>query len=126
MLPFEFVATATASPRYSPGGSLRKFATVVNGISGTPVTVAFACANAGPAASVRTAHAEARIRVIERPLSRAEPIPAPPVVQRAMRDERIAATDFSELLSPYPARGAPRHRRRRERTSLRTRSERGQ
>src|SRR5919198_1555042 len=82
MLPFEFVATATASPRYSPGGSLRKFATVVNGISGTPVTVAFACANAGPAASVRTAHAEARIRVIERPLSRGERIPAPPVVQR--------------------------------------------
>src|SRR3982751_1064334 len=68
MLPFELVATATDSPRDSPGGSLRKFDTVVNGISGTPVIVAFACANAGPAASVRTAHAEARIRIIERPL----------------------------------------------------------
>src|SRR3982750_3677969 len=50
MLPFELVATATDSPRDSPGGSLRKFDTVVNGISGTPVIVAFACANAGPAA----------------------------------------------------------------------------
>src|SRR5215813_1827812 len=75
MLPFELVATATDSPRDSPGGSLRKFATVVNGISGTPVIVAFACANAEPVASVRTAHVEARIRVIECPLSRAEPIP---------------------------------------------------
>src|SRR5205085_9680493 len=67
MLPFELVATATDSPRDSPGGSLRKFDTAVNGMSGTPVIVAFACANAGPTASVRTAHAEARIRVIERP-----------------------------------------------------------
>src|SRR5439155_14171064 len=67
MLPFELVATATDSPRDSPGGSLRKFDTVVNGMSGTPVIVAFACANAWPTASVRTAHAEARIRVIERP-----------------------------------------------------------
>src|SRR5262245_13933144 len=83
MLPFEFVATATDSPRDSPGGSLRKFDTVVNGMSGTPVIVAFACANAGPAASVRTAHVEARIRVIERPLSRAEPTSGPPVVQRS-------------------------------------------
>src|SRR5206468_8523452 len=57
---------------------------VVNGISGTPVTVAFACANAVAAASVMTAHVEARIRLIERPLSRAEPIPAPPMVQRSM------------------------------------------
>src|SRR5262245_42904712 len=76
MLPFEFVATATDSPMDSPGGSLRKFGTVVNGMSGTPVIVAFACANTGPAASIRTAHVEARIRVIECPLSRAEPIPA--------------------------------------------------
>jgi hypothetical protein len=68
MLPFELVATATDSPSDSPGGSLRKFDTVVNGISGTPVIVAFACANAGPTANVRTAHAEARIRIIERPL----------------------------------------------------------
>src|SRR5262245_14861039 len=75
MLPFEFVATATDSPMYSPGGSLRKFGTAVNGISGTPVIVAFACANAGPAASVRMAHVKARIRVIDRSLSRAEPIP---------------------------------------------------
>src|SRR3954467_7199499 len=69
MLPFEFVATATDSPSDSPGGSLRKFDAVVNGMSGTPVIVAFACANAGPAASVRTAHVETRIRVIERSLS---------------------------------------------------------
>src|SRR5215217_3718451 len=82
MLPLEFVATATDSPSDSPGGSLRKFGTAVNGISGTPVIVAFACANAGPTVSVRTAHAEARIRVIECPLSRGQPIPPPPVVQR--------------------------------------------
>jgi hypothetical protein len=37
-VPFESVATATDSPRYSPAGSLRKFGTVVKGISDTPVT----------------------------------------------------------------------------------------
>jgi hypothetical protein len=42
MLPFEFVATATDSPRFSPDGSLRKFGTDVNGMSGTPAIVAFA------------------------------------------------------------------------------------
>src|SRR5690349_4650195 len=92
MLPVESVATATASPRYSPAGSLRKFATALNGISGTSVIVAFACANKGLAASVRTAHVEARIRVIERPLSRAEPISAPPVIQRSRHDGAKGAT----------------------------------
>src|SRR5881394_2314009 len=92
MLPFEFVATATDSPRDSPGGSLRKLGTVVNGISGTPVIVAFACANAGPAASVTTAQVQARIRLIEPPLSCAEPIPAPPVVQGSMRGTNRSRT----------------------------------
>src|SRR4029450_8520577 len=87
MLPFEFVATATDSPRYSPGGSLRRFDTVVNGISGTPVTVAFCCANAGPVASVRQAHAEARIRVIDPPLPRAEPIPV--VAENSIRRVQV-------------------------------------
>jgi hypothetical protein len=41
MFPFELVATATDSPRYSPAGSLRKFGTEVKGMSGTPVMVAF-------------------------------------------------------------------------------------
>src|SRR4030095_3438637 len=95
MLPFEFVATATDSPRDSPGGSLRRFGTVLNGMSGTPVIVAFACANAGPAASIRTAYVEARIRVIEHPVACAEPIPASPVVQRSTR-EGLTATCASE------------------------------
>jgi len=42
MLPFELVATATDSPRFSPGGSLRKFGTELAGMSGTPAIVAFA------------------------------------------------------------------------------------
>src|SRR5712692_1825172 len=71
MLPFELVATATASPKYSPAGSLRKFGTAVKGISGTPVIVAFCWATAERATSSKTpAHAKARYRFMERPLTR--------------------------------------------------------
>src|SRR5882762_8397093 len=71
MLPFELVATATDSPKYSPGGSLRKFGTDVKGMSGTPVIVAFCCADEEPATSTRTtAHAEALYRFMKRPLTR--------------------------------------------------------
>src|SRR5215510_4334374 len=60
MCPFEFVATATDSPSDSPAGSFRKFGTAVNGISGTPVIVAFCCAAADPATSVKTAIVQTR------------------------------------------------------------------
>src|SRR5260370_25369834 len=53
MCPFELVATATDSPRYSPGGSLRKFGTEVKGISGTFWALAFCCASAGATPSMR-------------------------------------------------------------------------
>src|SRR5258708_4171366 len=53
MCPFELVATATDSPRYSPGGSLRKFGTEVKGISATFWALAFCCASAGPTHSMR-------------------------------------------------------------------------
>src|SRR3989442_12533255 len=63
MLPFELVATATDSPRYSPAGSLRKSGTDVKGISGTLVIVAFCWADADAAMSSKAAaHAEARCR----------------------------------------------------------------
>src|SRR5436309_12585591 len=70
MFPFESVATATDSPRYSPGGSLRKLATGVNGISGTPVIVAFCWADAEPATSTTRAYAQTRCRFMERPFTR--------------------------------------------------------
>src|SRR5438067_11045536 len=76
MLPFEFVATATDSPSDSPAGSLRKFGTVVNGISGTPAIVAFCCADAEPETRNNAAHAEARYRFIGA-LSRASLYQAP-------------------------------------------------
>src|SRR5215831_14544608 len=63
--PLELVATATASPRYSPGGSFRKFGTVVNGISGTFWIVALRWANAGASANTESATGEMRIRFIE-------------------------------------------------------------
>src|SRR5215471_13635182 len=44
MCPLEFVATATDSPKYSPGGSFSKFGVVVNEISGTPSIVALIAA----------------------------------------------------------------------------------
>src|SRR5436853_2033101 len=65
MWPLEFVATATASPRYSPGGSFRKFGTAVNGISGTILMVALRCANAGASANTERATGEMKIRFIE-------------------------------------------------------------
>src|SRR5215210_4586847 len=65
MFPFEFVATATASPRYSPGGSLRKFGTEVKGISATPVIVAFCWADAEPARSRTAAYVQKRCRVMD-------------------------------------------------------------
>src|SRR5205814_10592125 len=65
MLPFELVATATASPRYSPAGSLRKFGTEVKGISGTPVIVAFCWADAEGARSRTAAHVKKRRRVMD-------------------------------------------------------------
>ena len=68
MLPFELVATATDSPRDSPAGSLRKFGTAVNGISGTPVIVAFCWADAEPARSRTAAHVQERCRVMARSL----------------------------------------------------------
>src|SRR2546425_5219006 len=72
MLPFELVATATDSPRYSPAGSLRKSGTDVKEISGTPVTVAFCWADADAATSSNAAaHAEARCRFMERSLYQA-------------------------------------------------------
>src|SRR4051812_30677588 len=57
----ELVATATDSPRYSPGGGFRKFGTDVNGISGTPVIVALSCACAAPAHST-TASAQVDVK----------------------------------------------------------------
>src|SRR5215813_13966774 len=107
MLPFELLATATDSPRDSPGGSLRKFATVVNGISGTPVIVAFACANAEPVASVRTAHVEARISVIECPLSRAEPIPVAAENSISPAASMRRTSDRSNTCAPAATGGAP-------------------
>src|SRR5712692_6972819 len=65
MLPFELVATATASPKYSPAGSLRKFGTEVTGISGTPVIVAFCWADAEPARSRTAAYVQKRCRVMD-------------------------------------------------------------
>src|SRR2546427_12899271 len=66
MLPFELVATATDSPRYSPAGSLRKSGTDVKGISGTLVIVAFCWADADAATSSKAAaHAEARYRFMK-------------------------------------------------------------
>src|SRR6266849_2789634 len=65
MCPFELVATATDSPRYSPGGSLRKFGTEVKGISGTFWALAFCCASAGPTHSIKaTAQTDATQRVM--------------------------------------------------------------
>src|SRR5262249_1899678 len=65
MWPFEFVATPTDSPRYSPGGSFRKFGTEVYGISGTFCALAFCWARAGAAHSIRAAaETSARQRVI--------------------------------------------------------------
>src|SRR6476661_5541399 len=68
MFPFELVATATDSPRDSPAGSLRKFGTEVNGISGTPVIVAFCWADAEPAMSRTAAYVQKRCRVMDRSL----------------------------------------------------------
>src|SRR5438034_7696097 len=65
MLPFELVATATASPKYSPAGSFRKFGTEVKGISGTPVIVAFCWADAEPARSRTAVQVENRCRVMD-------------------------------------------------------------
>src|SRR5260370_18338657 len=53
MCTFELGATATDCPRYSPGGSLRKFATEVKGIAGKIWALAFCCASAGAAPSMR-------------------------------------------------------------------------
>src|SRR5579862_1461075 len=65
MLPFESVATATDSPSDSPAGSLRKLGTDVNGMSGTPVMVAFCCALVSAADSrMKPAQVETRYRVI--------------------------------------------------------------
>src|SRR5438093_929894 len=69
MFPFESVATATDSPRYSPAGSLRKLATGVNGISGTPVIVAFCWADAEPATSTTRAYAQTRCRFMKCPFT---------------------------------------------------------
>src|SRR5882672_3020505 len=71
MLPFELVATATASPKYSPAGSLRRFGTEVKGISGTPVTVAFCWADAEPVRSRTAAYVEKRCRVMDGAYTRA-------------------------------------------------------
>src|ERR1041385_5099989 len=82
MFPFESVATATDSPRYSPCGSFRKFGTDVNGMSGTPGIVAFCCANTDPTMStVLAAHARARNRFIDAAPSRIQPEadPASPI-----------------------------------------------
>src|SRR5713101_4323573 len=65
MFPFELVATATDSPRYSPAGSLRKFGTEVKGISGTPVIVAFCCADTEPARRRTAAYGENRCRFMD-------------------------------------------------------------
>src|SRR5437879_3809439 len=65
MWPLELVATATASPRYSPAGSFRKFGTVINGISGTFWIVALRCANAGASTNTERATGEMKIRFIE-------------------------------------------------------------
>src|SRR3954469_16352483 len=65
MFPFELVATATDSPRDSPAGSLRKFGTDVNGMSGTPVIVAFCWADAEPVRSRTAAYVQKRCRVMD-------------------------------------------------------------
>src|SRR5271154_6973451 len=74
MWPLELVATATDSPRYSPGGSFNKFGADVNGISGTFSMVALRCANAGAAISARTTD-QVRIRVITSLLEASTEIP---------------------------------------------------
>src|SRR5215204_3996178 len=60
MWPFELVATATDSPSDSPAGSFRKFGTDVNGISATPVIVAFCCAAAETAVRSSATNVQAR------------------------------------------------------------------
>src|SRR5262252_2841806 len=72
MWPLELVATATASPRYSPAGSLKKFGAVVNGISGTSWMVALRCANAGASANTERATGGTKTRFIESPVMVAE------------------------------------------------------
>src|ERR1700688_5026661 len=65
MCPLELVATPTDSPRVSPAGTFRKFGTDVYWISGTFCAVAFCCANAGRAQSIKAmANADARLRFI--------------------------------------------------------------
>src|SRR5439155_10637431 len=65
--PFELVATPTASPKYVPAGSLKKFGTESNGISGV---VAFALAAAPPpcakAGALPASSANARMRLRRR------------------------------------------------------------
>src|SRR5271169_6394101 len=65
MWPFELVATATDSPRYSPGGSFSKFGTDENGMSRTFSIVALRCANEGAAASNTSVTEDVRILFIE-------------------------------------------------------------
>src|SRR3954462_2286332 len=66
MWSLELVATATDSPRYSPGGGFRKFGTAVNGISATPVIVALSCACAAPAHStMANAQVDVKSRFID-------------------------------------------------------------
>src|SRR5579872_3180278 len=67
MWPLELVATATDSPRYSPGGSFKKFPAVVNGISGTFSIVALRCANTGIAARAARVNDQVKICFIESP-----------------------------------------------------------
>src|SRR5215467_14423476 len=65
MWPFELVATATDSPRYSPGGSFKKFGTDENSISGTCSIVALRWANVGAVARVARTTDDGRIHFME-------------------------------------------------------------
>src|ERR1700674_5551755 len=65
MWPLELVATATDSPRYSPGGSFKKFGADENSIEGTFSMVALRWANAGAAATTARATDDVRIRFIK-------------------------------------------------------------
>src|SRR6185369_1597185 len=96
MWPLEFVATATASPRYSPGGSFRKFGTVVNEISGTPWIVALRCANAGASANTEKAASEIKYRFMDSQTSK----------RYCMRSARQVVGSISTPIRPKPEPGS--------------------
>src|SRR5258708_28844018 len=61
MCPLEWAGTATAAPKYRPGGSFRKLGTESYGISGTFCALALLCAKTGTANTI-TARKDVRYR----------------------------------------------------------------